>query len=114
MLHVLNAITARQHQQTRNGEIGHYEVNLHFAFRLTTEDCCDDNDDDNDDDGVNRLMMTMMIVSLKSYSLEIMWFQSIKEQFTHHVDGIDWANAVDKHVSVNHRWFHCKTRKYRN
>lgn len=28
--------------------------------------------------------------------------------FTHHVDGIYGADAVDKHVCVNHGWFHCK------
>lgn len=42
---------------------------------------------------------------------EKMWLLLIKKQFTHHVDGIDWADAVDKHVGVNHRWLHWKTRK---
>lgn len=28
--------------------------------------------------------------------------------FTHHVDGIYGADAVDKHVRVNHSWFDCK------
>lgn len=28
--------------------------------------------------------------------------------FTHHVDGVYGADAVDKHVRVNHSWFDCK------
>ncbi len=27
---------------------------------------------------------------------------------THHIDGIYWADAVDKHVCVDHCWFDCK------
>lgn len=30
---------------------------------------------------------------------------------THHIDGIHWADAVDKHVCVDHRRFHCKEAK---
>lgn len=28
--------------------------------------------------------------------------------FTHHVDGIYGADAVDEHVRVNHGWLDCK------
>lgn len=43
-----------------------------------------------------------------------MCLQPITEPFTHHVDGVDRADAVDKHVGVNHCRFDCKTRKNRN
>ncbi len=30
---------------------------------------------------------------------------------THHIDGIYWTDAVDKHVCVDHRRFDCKEAK---